>query len=170
VTLRRVAIAAAVVTLLTSGAYVFVYLYRWEWNRALVSGVIFLAAEVALASAVVTARLARVDRRLDGLALAEQERIRRRLRESTPPSRVTFAWLTRPDRSAVFIPVLMGAGVVLTGVAWVVERLARFTTRPLGEQHLAGQLVDLDLPPGGFLDQGDDPLDLVRGPLGSPRS
>ena len=99
-TLRRVVIAAAVVTLLTSGAYVFVYLYRWEWNRALVSGVIFLAAEVALVSAVLTARLNKVDRRLDALAMAETERVRRHLREHTPPSRVTFSWLTRTDRSA----------------------------------------------------------------------
>ena len=30
------------------GAYVFVYLYRWEWNRALFAGVLFVAAEVAL--------------------------------------------------------------------------------------------------------------------------
>jgi hypothetical protein len=168
VTLRRVAVAIAVVTLLTSGAYVFVYLYRWEWNRAVVSGVIFLAAEVALVSAVITARLGRVDRRLDALTQVEAERLRRQLHDHQPPNRVSFAWLARTDRTTVFIPVLMGAGVVLTGVAWVVERVARFTARPLGEQRLTGQLLDLELPRHGFLDQGDDPLDLVRGPLGGP--
>ena len=48
-----------------SGAYVFVYLYRWEWNRALVSGVIFLAAEIALLGALILDRVARLGRRLD---------------------------------------------------------------------------------------------------------
>ena len=45
---RKIGILAAVVTLLASGAYVFVYLYRWEWNRAQVSAAIFVAAEVGL--------------------------------------------------------------------------------------------------------------------------
>ena len=30
-----------------SGTYLVVYLYRWEWNRAVISGVFFLAAEIA---------------------------------------------------------------------------------------------------------------------------
>ena len=168
-TVRRVAVAVLVVTMLTAGAYVFVYLYRWEWNRAVVSGVIFLAAELAMVAAVFTSRMNRVERRLDAMALADAERMRHHLRESEPAPRVGFAWLVRPDRTGVFIPVLMGAGVVLTGIAWVVERVARFTAQPMAERQLAGRLIDIDLPPGGFLELGDDPLDLVRGPLGLPR-
>ena len=37
--------------LVASGGYVLVYLYRWEWNRALMAGVFFLAAEIALVGA-----------------------------------------------------------------------------------------------------------------------
>ena len=157
-------------TLLTSGGYVFVYLYRWEWNRAVVSGVIFLAAEVAMVAAVLSVS----DE--PGRAPAGRHGRRRRRTDAPPPAtraapapRVGFAWLARPDRIDVFIPVLLGAGVVLSGVAWVVERVARFTARPVAERQLAGRLIDIDLPAGGFLELGDDPLDLVRGPLGLPR-
>jgi hypothetical protein len=39
-----------------------------------------------------------------------------------------FAWLRDAQtRTSVFIPVLLGAGVILSGIAWVVERIARST-------------------------------------------
>jgi hypothetical protein len=44
---KRIAIALGVATALGSGAYIFIYLYRWEWNRALIAGMIFIAAEIA---------------------------------------------------------------------------------------------------------------------------
>ena len=43
---RKIGLLGALATLVASGAYVFVYLYRWEWNRAQVSAAIFIAAEV----------------------------------------------------------------------------------------------------------------------------
>ena len=53
---RRIGLAALLTVMVAAGWYVFVYLYRWEWNRALVSGIIFLAAEVALLGALVLER------------------------------------------------------------------------------------------------------------------
>jgi hypothetical protein len=65
----------------------------------------------------------------------------------------------------VFIPVLLGAGALLSGLAWVVERLARATAGRAAEHGLAGRLAALDLPADGLLDGGTDPLALLRGPL-----
>ncbi|MGH9188184.1 MAG: hypothetical protein ACRD0U_20650, partial [Acidimicrobiales bacterium] len=146
-----------------AGWYVFVYLHRWEWNRALISGVIFLAAEVGLIGVLLLDRLARVERRLEdrGSRSPEPDRlVLQRLRDTAPPPHQPFAWLTRdPERLSVFVPVLLGAGAVLSSLAWVVERLARMTSRPLLERGLARRLDSLALPPGGLL--GDDQPDLL---------
>ena len=65
----------------------------------------------------------------------------------------------------VFVPVLLGAGAVLSGLAWIVERLARSTAGRVAESGLARGSGSLDLPPSGFLDGGNDPLALLRGPV-----
>jgi len=161
-TARRLGLIAALVTMAGSGWYVFVYLYRWEWNRALISGVIFLAAEIGLMGALVIRRLARIERRLDELPSGSRPRqadpaVLGRLREGAPPRREPFAWLgRRPDRVSVFVPVLLGAGVVLSGLAWLVERVARHVTGPVAERGLARRLQALALPPGGFLARDDE--------------
>lgn len=49
------------VVLAASGAYVFVYLYRREWNRAIIAGTFFLATEVALLGSAVLTRLRALD-------------------------------------------------------------------------------------------------------------
>ena len=64
----------------------------------------------------------------------------------------------------MFIPVLLGAGAVLSALAWVVERLARATAGRAAEQGLATRLGALEPPTGGLLDGGADPLALLRGP------
>jgi hypothetical protein len=162
-----------------AGWYVFVYLYRWEWNRALISGVIFLAAELGLIGTLVIGRLVRIERRLDeggvpasgpppsslsSRALRRVEpdpAVLARLRESAPPPREPFAWLTkRPQEVSVFVPVLLGAGAVLSGLAWVVERLGRRLTGPTLENNLARRLHTIALPPGGFVGREDDRPDL----------
>jgi hypothetical protein len=152
------------VTLAASGAYTFVYLYRWEWNRALMSAAIFVAAEVAVMGSVLAERLKSINKRLD----AQDDGARRqrvdRIRETAPPARVSFDWLARPQQMNVFVPVLMGAGVLMSGLAWVVERLARATVRPMAERGLAAQLDGLTLPATGFLAGHQEPADLLRGP------
>jgi hypothetical protein len=175
---RRLGLLATLVTMGGAGWYVFVYLYRWEWNRALISGVIFLAAEIGLIGTLALGRLARIERRLDEgdvpaarpAAPVSSRALRRvdpdpavlaRLRESAPPPREPFAWLTkRPQEVSVFVPVLLGAGAVLSGLAWVVERLGRRLTGPAQENSLARRLHAIALPPGGFVGEHDDRPDL----------
>jgi hypothetical protein len=167
-TTRRIGLAAGVLTLLASGGYVFVYLYRWEWNRALVSGLIFVASEVALTSFLLSQRLRTTEAKLDALVGDRRTRVLQRLEETAPPPRAGFAWLARPERMNVFVPVLLGAGVVLSALAWLVERVARATARPTMERHLAGRLGELAPPRHGFLEPATDPVALLRGPV--PRS
>ena len=156
---RKVALAALVVVMAAAGWYVFVYLYRWEWNRAVVAGVIFLAAEIALLGAVVIGRLTTLSRRVDGLHQAPDERVLRRLRDHAPEPAKPFAWLER-SQTNVFVPVLLGAGVVLSGLAWLVDRIARLTAVPTMERGLARRLTTLQPPPEGLL--GAAPVDPFR--------
>ena len=52
---KRIGVLLVAVTLVASGAYVLVYLQRWEWNRALIAGVFMLASEMILVAAVLAA-------------------------------------------------------------------------------------------------------------------
>jgi hypothetical protein len=162
---RKIGILGVIGTMIASGAYVFVYLYRWEWNRAQVSAAIFIAAEVGLVGWLLADRLRRVERRLDVNTADAQQRRLQAIRGSAPPPRVGFAWLARPDQMNVFIPVLLGAGALMSGVAWVVERLSRATAGRAAEHGLARRLGGLELPADGLLDTGADPLALLRGPV-----
>jgi hypothetical protein len=156
------------VTLAASGAYTFVYLYRWEWNRALMSAAIFIAAEVAVMGSLLAQRLKVVSERLDAVETRPSAKVVRleRIRTTAPPARKSFAWLSKPEHMNVFVPVLMGAGVLLSGVAWLVERVARATVTPMAERTLAGQLDELALPAHGFVTADPEPIDLLRGPVG----
>jgi hypothetical protein len=160
---RRAGAAAGIATLIGSGAYVFIYLYRWEWNRAQVSAAIFVAAEVGLIGWLLADRLRGVERRLDALTSDAQHRRLEILRSSAPAPKVGFRWMASSEMS-VFIPVLLGAGAVLSAMAWVVERLSRATAGRVAERGLAGRLATLDLPSGGLLEARPDPVALLRGP------
>jgi hypothetical protein len=160
---RRIAVLAALLVMAASGAYFFVYLYRWEWNRALVSAVIFIAAEIGLLGAVMADRLARVERRLDAREVRGSDvddGVRRRLRENQPEPSKPFAWLTNSQSTNVFVPVLLGAGFILSGLAWLVDRVARATAGPAVENNLASALTRLQPPAGGLL--GGMPRDPYR--------
>jgi hypothetical protein len=149
---RRIGAAIGAVTLAASGTYVFVYLERWEWNRALMSGVMFLAAEVAMATLLLAGRMRRLSDDLAGVQVqVQQQRTLQHLQANAPAPRDHFAWISRPQHLNVFVPVLLGAGVLLSGVVWAVERLARVTATPALEQGLARRLTTLAPPPGGFL-------------------
>jgi hypothetical protein len=140
--------------LVASGAYVFIYLYRWQWNQVLVSGLFFVAAEIAVVASVLLRRLHAVEQRLDELqhrpAPAEAPAALEAIEASAPPPKDRFAWLSA-SRTSVFLPILLGAGVVLSGVAAVVERIAGATARPVLEHRLALRLQPLALPSGGLL-------------------
>ena len=156
--MRRLARAVAVLAAATCGAYTLVYLYRWEWHRAILAGVFLVVAEVALATAVLLRRLAAIDRRLtevveSGARPGPQPEILVHLREAAPEPRPPFAWLA-PDRLGVFLPILLGAGVLASAAAWVVESLGRKTARPALERRLAARLEVFALPAGGLLGPG----------------
>lgn len=135
----------ALIVLVASGVYVIVYLYRWEWNRAVMSGIFFLAAEIALIGTAIVTRLRALERQVgtgNGAAPgpADQERSRH------------FAWLEESSGGfGVFIPILLGAGVILSLIAWVVERVARFVTAPLAGERAVSPLAGLAVPDGGLL-------------------
>jgi hypothetical protein len=119
----RLARLLIIVSLVMSGLYLFVYLYRWEWNRALIAGVFFLGAEIALATTMILARLPVAGAQAQAPAPAAPVR-----NEAEPePEWQPFAWLAplaRGEGFGVFVPVLLGAGVVLSTLAFAVERLA----------------------------------------------
>lgn len=153
---RRVGLAALAAVLVGSSTYLFVYLYRWEWNRAAIAGIFLIAAEIALATALILGKLASIEKRLTDRDTETppfgKGEVLDGLRESAPPAKPAFKWLARSgDDLNVFVPVLMGAGIVLSGIAWIVERFARATARPALEAGLAARLAPLALPEGGFL-------------------
>ncbi|WP_419993274.1 hypothetical protein [Streptomyces boninensis] len=142
--------------------YFVVYLYRWEWQRALISGVLLLVVEIFLACMVLLGRLARLERRLTERD-ERAEDVRRRLeasREDRGADR--FGWLRDVPRDGpgqrtfVFIPVLMAAGALLSFVAWAVQKLAAATARPGAQRRLAGRLTALTAPPPGGGDDLED--------------
>ena len=158
----RIAGALVGAMMFFTALYFFVYLWRWEWNRALIAGVLFVAAEVAMAAAMILSRLRRMEDRLR----APDPAVLARIRETAPPARDHFEWLSpKSGRLGVFVPVLIGMGVVASGLAWLIERLARATAGPALERGLAARLTPLAWPAGGLVpDRTDDPLSILERP------
>lgn len=146
---KRIAYAVLTVVLAASGTYLFVYLYRWEWNRTLIAGIFFVAAEIALVGAAILERLKKMESRIES-RVAEPPALAH-IQETAPEPKAGFKWLTRTGGTNVFVPVLMGAGFVVSGIAWLVERFAHATARPALERGLAWRLAPLSLPAGGFV-------------------
>ncbi|MGW6729654.1 hypothetical protein ACWF9G_27455 [Nocardia sp. NPDC055029] len=161
--IRKLTVLIAVAAGIASAAYVFIYLYRWEWSRAIMSATLFVAAETALIGLLVTSRLREIQLRLNHTPEPTRQLPARIVTDAEPAQRVGFAWLVRPDRLNVFVPVLLAGGVALTGVAWVVERVAQLTTKPIAVQQITRRLDRLSLPPNGFLAPYGD-TQLLRGP------
>lgn len=158
--MRRVAFALILGVLASSGAYALIYLYRWEWHRAIITALFFVAAEVALGVSVLLRRLARLEDRLDDLSQraasangsAVDPAVLARIQAAAPPQSRPFAWLDPRDSNlSVFLPFLLGVGALASGLAWLVEHLARHTTTPALERRLAHRLAPLALPAGGLL-------------------
>lgn len=183
--MKVVAWIVAVVTLTAAGAYTVVSLARWEWNRALFFGLVFVAAEVGLAAAVVLRRIDRLEQRVDhgfATAAATAARPGRDALRATRGEHTRFAWL-RVDpaeltgRTNVFITLVVGGGVLLSGGAWLLDKIATRTVDPLREHQLGGSLDAIAYRPGLLVDEvdvlarpaldRDDPR--VRAFLGSDR-
>lgn len=158
--IRRVTLASILGVLAASGAYALIYLFRWEWHRAIITALFFVAAEIGLGISVLLRRLARVEERLDELAQRSQPAstteldpaVLERIRDAAPPASKPFAWLDpRSSGLSVFLPFLLGVGALASGLAWCVEHLARRTTTPVLERRLAERLASISLPAGGLL-------------------
>jgi hypothetical protein len=135
---------AGIATLVAGAVYMIISLNRWEWNRALFFGLIVLIAEVGLATGLVLRKIETTNRR-DPETLSV-------LRQTRGPSPDRFAWLKESNgRLNVFITFLVGGGIVLSGVAWIVDRLASKTSTPMGEDRLAEELDMIAYPPGGLV-------------------
>jgi hypothetical protein len=138
------------VVLVFSGAYLLIYLYRWEWNRAIISGLFFVSAEIALATSMITRRLRALESR-SVVTPASSQRVVERLRATPVTRRAPFEWLNSATRRGpnVFVPVLLGAGVILSALAYVVERIAEATAVPFFDRRLARRLAVLTPPADG---------------------
>lgn len=138
------------VVLVLSGGYMLLYLFRWEWNRAIISGLFFVAAEVALASSMILRRLRSLEQRSASPAepAAAYEQLRRAEVDRPNP----FRWLTATSGTLpVLVPVLLGAGAVLSAIAYAVERLAEATALPALDRQVAHRLAMMAPPPDGLL-------------------
>jgi hypothetical protein len=145
---KIIAWLAGVGTLLAGALYMIVSLSRWEWNRALFFGLIVLIAEVGLATGLVLRRLAR----LEHVSSRVDPAVANIIREARPPSPDRFAWLRESNQNLnVFITFLIGGGVMLSGIAWVVDRVASKSSSPAGEERLGRQLNPISYPSGGLL-------------------
>jgi len=146
---KIVAWLAGIGTAVAALVYMVVSLNRWEWNRALFFGLIVLIAEVGLAAAMILRKLGQIQY---GQRHPPDQAIRDILRASRPPSPDRFAWLHETtSRTNVFITFLVGGGVLLSGIAWLMDQVASKTSTPVGEQRLGRQLDEISYPRGGIL-------------------
>lgn len=146
--MRRIAWATAVVTAVAALGYSLVSLARWEWTRALYFGLVFLSAEVAIATALV---LRRVGTGAPPTS-PRDDRVRSRIRASRPPRPSRFDWLQpMTGRMNVFITFLVGGGLLLSGVAWLADRIAGRTITPGAEAGLARRLGAVAYPRDGLV-------------------
>jgi hypothetical protein len=145
--MKIIAWLAGLGTLLGAGIYMIVSLNRWEWNRALFFGLVVVIAEIGIATGLILRRLSRIEHRAE-----VDPEIAEIFRTTRPPSRDRFAWLAKSTgRFDVFITFIVGGGLIVSGVAWIVDRIAARTSTPAGEQRLAQALGPISYPRGGLL-------------------
>jgi hypothetical protein len=146
---RTIARWVAVATLVGAGITMLRELADWEWHRALVAGTFTLIAEVALATSLILDRLAKAPAASGSDATAREDRLAASLAGARErPDH--FAWMREPSRVGVFIPLLMGAGVLMSGLAWLLERVSSRTTGRFADRRLARRIHRL-LPEAGPL-------------------
>lgn len=144
-----------------SGSHTVYYLLGWEWNRASISATGFVAALVMSCTLLLFERLRRVEAKVDKLLSARAATTHSGGTDPTAGGeaeangelRPDFPWLSQttlpavglvallpvdpPDR-AVFIPVFLAAGLIISAMAAGVERLAGFLElRRSPKPHLA---------------------------------
>jgi hypothetical protein len=146
---KVVAWLAGVGPLVAATVHMVVSLNRWQWNGALLLGLVGLIPGVGLATGFVLPRLAGQERsgeaRPDPAVLAA-------LRSTRPPARDRFVWLRdMTSQMNVFVTFLVGGGIVISGAAWLVDRAASLTATPVRERRLARDFGAIAYPPDGLV-------------------
>jgi len=151
---RKLTVAVLALTMFGAGLLGGRALYEWEWTRALWMTVGFVAAEVALFGVLVLGRLKELSAQLE--RDRSQELVRTRLQESRPPTRDHFVWLRDSmSRTNVFVTMVIGGGVILSGMLWAIDHVARRTTTASLERGLAQRLRSIAPPPDGLVPPDD---------------
>ena len=146
--MKFVAWLVGVGTLVMAAMYMVISLNRWEYDRAMFYGLIVIIAEVALATGLVLRKLGARDAPLPD----PDPTVLTTMQANRPPSPNRFAWMeTNSGRTNVFITFLVGGGIILSGIAWLVDRVAARTITPLAEESLAHSLQAIAYPHGGLL-------------------
>ncbi|SEG70578.1 hypothetical protein SAMN04489712_109181 [Thermomonospora echinospora] len=161
--MKRLVYAGLGAMVLFTGGYLVVYTARWEWQRALMAGELLLVSLLVVVAVAGADRLNRLERRIAELSKAD----------AAPPEPFSlpygtpgvetpaFRWMRpEPDSYRVFIPVLLGAGIAVSGLAALVERIAS----SFGGRGTARRLASLSVPSGGVLAGGPDPARPERSP------
>jgi len=157
---RAFARALAGIVLAVSGVYVIVDLARWEWNRAMMSGLVFVAALLVTVAMVVMRHLRAVEERLaellDDRPVTRPVRDALRVGDGDRAAR-HFAWLrSSSDRLGVFVPVLLGAGVIVSFLTYVIEHVASAVARGTVDRTTERSLIT-ELPLGGGIRRSVEP-------------
>ena len=142
----RLAFAIAGLTALAGLGFFVLYLVRWEWHRALIAGLFMVGAEVALAAGLILRRLGERH---------EPEQLPTTSTPSVEHREIDFRWLEdTTSRYGVFIPLLLGGGVLVSGIAWVVERVAKGASRE--GSALPSHYQQIALPPDALVPRDDE--------------
>lgn len=136
------------------------------------AGLVFVAAELGLSLMVVMDRLRGIEERLDRADHGTRRRppapepaALEHIRATAPEPRSPFRWLQPGDgKMGVFVPILLGAGVVASALAWLVERIAARTARPAMERSLAAHLSAIAWPAEPLSGEGSEPTGWLAGP------
>ena len=137
--LKAVAVASRVallVVLFASGAYVLIYLWRWEWERAQIAGIFFLASLLVLGTLLVLRRLTAIEQRLALRGSAGNGGPGIETSSAVRPDK-PFDWLPNEQSTYIFLPVLLGFGVALSIIAAVAERLVAFAVGTVNQSSRA---------------------------------
>ena len=140
-------------------------LQTWEWHRAVVAGIFALIAEVALATSMILDRIGKAPAAAPASVRTASSSSSRRRQSPVTTSR----GLRDTSRTNVFIPLLMGAGILLSGLAWLVERIAGRTAGGSADRRLARRLHRALPEPGPLAPRLAQPEHPALVPLLAPR-
>lgn len=146
--MKKFGMTMLVLTALVAAGYTMYYFALWEWNRAMVTGMLLLAVEVALAVVFILRRLERLEPDRDGPAggTTPDRPAISTAQDATP----AFAWLATPppggNTYGVFIPILMGSGLLVSAVTWLLQRVSERTADPRSARELPRSVQDIAFP------------------------